>query len=203
MDNINDLIPYIIPDVPGAPEGVIKLRLREAMRQFCRETEAWTEDIEVNEVADQADYDVVPSYEAYIKRIVHIKIKSSGSNVFDSMVEADPSQYKLNNDALSISFYDGYEPQNTVTNGIQVRVALMPNVTVEEFSGKFLDRYAEGVYSLAKHMLMRTPRTPYYAPDLARFYYTEYEVAKSNAMKEKETENKNVNAQIQQMGGIL
>jgi len=203
MNTLDDMIPYVLPDVPGASEGIIRMRLREAMRKFCREAEIWHESIELDSVADQAAYDVNVSYDAYIKRIVHVKIRTADTTAFDNVERIHPSKFKLNDDADGIVFYSGYEPTTSLTDGIEVKVALMPNPTIESFSGVLMDRYGEGIYAYAKYRLQRVKRTPYYDPEAARENYTEYQGTLQNAIKERYTENKDVNTQIQQLGNLL
>jgi len=203
MNTITEMIPFIVPETPSATEAIISMRLREAVRIFCRETESWRIKVEIDRVDEQADYDVTILYDAYIKRILSIKNRTSTTQSFDSITGMNLNQYRLNDEYTGFSFLSGYEPKNDLSTGIEIEMVLMPETNCEELSGNLLDRYYEGIVSKAKALLMRTPQTPYFNPDLSQFYERDYIVCVANAIRENQIKFRNSNLQIKQLGNIL
>jgi len=75
-----DLIPYMLPDLPGYQAGTALAALRAAGREFCRRSEAWTDDLDpVDLVIGQRDFSLSPviagtTYSAAVKRIVLVRM---------------------------------------------------------------------------------------------------------------------------------
>lgn len=195
IDSLSDLLPMVTPDAPGAPDNVITLRLREAFKRFCTDTEAWREDYEVSVVADQADYAVSLTNDAMIKRIVYVRLKSSTSDNFDSLSDLGVGTYKLDNQTLS--FYDGYEPGTAIVDGLRVRCAIYPTMSFKSLDDDFLERYADGVVNLAKYFLLKTPGKQYSNPQYALSCYHEYRNFYVQAVRENTIEHKNQYMQMQ------
>jgi hypothetical protein len=201
---IDDLIPYIVPDVPGATENIIKNRMREALREFCMDTEAWTETVTMDQVDGQTSYNIALTNDAYIQRILWIKSKTSDTQNFDDILTPiGLDRYYLAEDGESIEFYNNKELKHDITDGVQFKFALRPSFQIEELSGDLFDRYGEGIFNLTKYKLMMTPNTPYTNPELAMNCYNQYQNTRVTAIREKTTENKNQGMQVQQLGGIL
>ena len=203
MQTISDIVQFVTPEVPGATDDEVVAKLREALRRFCMETEAWTQKIEVDTVADQAAYDVIPEGDALIKRVVSVKLKANDSDDFDDIIPTNAAFYEVDSTGLGITFYNGYEPNDTRTDGMEVRIALQPTLTCESVDTDLMDRYAEAIYSLAKHLLMRMSGRMFFNPDMAKFYFDEYRRFSATATREKYTENKNQDMVVRQLGGLL
>lgn len=58
--------------LPGASDAGITAELYDVMREFFRDSNAWTEDIEFTPVAEQRDYHLTPLREGQIIRLVGV-----------------------------------------------------------------------------------------------------------------------------------
>jgi hypothetical protein len=203
MDTMTDLKPYIIANVPGAPENMVRLQIIQAFREFCMDTEVWTEKVVMDAVKDQSDYNITLTNDASIQRILYVKAKTSASQSFDDLWAIDVSRYYLNDDGNTVSFYNNKELSTSVTSGVEFKFALRPLDTTTSLSGDLIDRYGDGIISLATYKLMVTPGTPYFNPDLAQFHYNQYRNTRSVALREKQIKKKNQGMTVTQLGGIL
>jgi len=203
MQSLDSIVQFVIPEIPGGTTDEVKAKLREALRRFCMETESWTQKIELDTVADQAQYDVLPEGDAKIKRVVSVKLKANDDDAFDQIIALDGFQYDVDTTGYGITFITGYETPDTRTDGMEVKIALLPTITCESVDTDLLDRYAEAIYSLAKHLLMRMPGKIFYNPDMATFYFDEYRRFAGTATREKYTENKQQDMVVIQLGGRL
>jgi len=200
---LNDLVPYVLPDVPGAGNNIIKLRMREALRVFCMDTEVWRENVVMDQVDGQSEYEITLSNEAAIQRIMFIKVKTSDSQSFDDVNHFPVRTYYLNNDGDTIVFLNNNEPGNDITDGIQFQFALRPTFQTEDLSGDLIDRYGEAIFNLTKYKLLTTAKTSYYNPDAARHFYNEYRNSRMTAIREKTIGHKAQGLQVAQLGNIL
>lgn len=203
MDNIDDLVQYCAPELPGASTGFIKSRLREAARRFCMETEAWTLKIYVDQVDGQANYDLHPAADAYVHRILWVKAKSDSSDNYDDVSVTSPTQYDLDADGFGFTFKNGYEKDYDITDGIEIKAALRPTMTADSFTGDLFDRYGEAIFTLTKSMVMGVPKKSYTDLNTADYYMRAYTRLKNTAIREKYTENKSKDMHVTQLGGIL
>jgi hypothetical protein len=184
-------------------DNVVKARIREAIRQFCSDTEAWTEKVVVDEVADQTDYPFTLTGDAIVKRIISVKVKTSETQEFDRIGEQGFDSYDLSDDGRQIEFTDSATPKHDIDDGIQFKFALQPTMDCDVLSGDMVERYGYGIGALAKHKLMITPKTPYFSPDLAQYWFNEYKNARMEAIRDKYTAHKNVGLHVQQLGGLI
>ena len=203
MDTISDLVQYCAPELPGATSGFLQNKLRGAARQFCRETEAWTQELYEDQVADQASYDLTPEADAYVQRIIHVKTKTSSSDVFDNLSAVNPRTYELDSDGFGFTFYDSYETDYDITDGVEIKVALRPTSDADTFTGDLFNRYGEAIYALTKSNVMRIPKKSYTDISLAMYYKGVYNDIKNVAIREKYTKNKRLDMHVNQLGGIL
>lgn len=203
IESITELVALVVPDVPGAPLNIIKQRLREALRQFCNDTNVWQEYIEVASVEGQASYTLDIGYDAYIRTILSVQKRTSEDQSFDHVTETNPHQYKINSDSVGFSFYEGYEPTKSLNNGIRVGVSLLPSIGVDELSGTLLERWYYAITSLAKSKLMLTAKTSYFSPQLAGFWATEYRREQEEAKRANSTMHKNLDTTVLMLGGLL
>jgi hypothetical protein len=204
MNSIEDYLFYIIPEVPGATESLVKTYTRMALRDFCRETEIWTEEIEtIDMVADQASYAIPVTGDAYIKRLEWVKRKTSTDNLFEDITKSSEDTYKLVGDKTLEFVRQENIPTLTITDGIAVKIAKMPRISCEVLSDNLFDRYGEAVINRAKKLLMDLPKKPWSNPARAMECQREYERYKADAYREKHAENKSGTVHVQQRGALI
>jgi hypothetical protein len=202
MTTIDEMIQYMIVDLPGCTPEMIKQTLRRALREFCIKTEAWRSKVTLDVVADQTDYDLRDNFDAIVQRIIAVKVKNSTNQVFDDITPVAAYQYDLEED-ITLSFLSKYAPDTSLTDGLEVEIAWRPQYEAEELSGLFLDRYADGIMSYAKYYLMKMGNKTWSNPSLAMEYKREYETMRTYAMREKYTKNKPTEGHVEQIGRIL
>jgi len=156
INNYAGLADIVRMDVPGADEGAIRIALRESGRSFCLKTEAWREEISIDAVEDETDYDVEFSAGTTIARV--IKIEVNGSELSCSSYDFSTSNVlELNTAPLVDESGDGGE--------IVVMAALIPLLNKDEISDIIVARYGEAIAAGAVARLARSPKKPYSSPD--------------------------------------
>lgn len=166
ISNYSDLLPLVVPELPGCPEPLILQSLRQAGRDLCGESEAWRDTIEMNIVASQSDYVLVPIWDAEIRRIIEVRVGGTTSaEISPSLYEFTPSTNTLTLDS---------EPSAALTDGLVVKVALVPTLFANELAGWFMERWNEGVVAGCKAMLMLMPGKKWTNQPLSQKYLHDF-----------------------------
>lgn len=155
MATTKDFEPYILPDVTGCPQPVVRQALMLAVTDFCRRSKAWQADCSAGTTSDGVSlYTIVPP---------------TGAAVY--CIESA----SLGGRAMSESAYTS-EARGTIkllhnSNGqaISVRATLEPLPTATTLPDLLLE-YVEGIASGAKYRLMIQPGKPWSSPELAVFH---------------------------------
>jgi len=202
MTTIDEMVQYMIVDLAGCTNDMIKQTLRRSLREFCIKTEAWRTKVTIDAVEDETDYDLRDNIDAIVQRIVAVKRRISDDQDFDDISEEAAYKYNLVDD-ITLRYLTKYAPDESLTDAIQVEIAWRPHYEANELTGLFLDRYAEGIMAWAKYYLMKMPNKTWSNPQLAMQYLSEYEESRNYAMREKYTLNKPLEGHVQQIGRVL
>jgi len=180
----NDLLNLVLPEVPGCPSALAVQHLQMAARQFCADTEAWREKLEaIDLVANDVTYTLTPAYDAEIRRIADVWIRTAADvTAGDDGTLLTYDQYEYDPTGSVLTLDDSIEPQLAVTDGLVVKVVLVPNLvtnvdsiaTQGGISATFLNYWAEPIMARSKHTLMRMVRTAWANPHMAGVYQAEY-----------------------------
>lgn len=183
---IEALFPYILPDVPGAPDVTVKQALLHSAIEFCVETHAWNEISDPVVLVDgQRDYDIDAPNGA---RVVTLKnvwaanrelIAVSMSQLQDKMPnwqDATGSQPNYFNIPADLSVVRVY-PIPTVSNGalLTFRAVYAPTIASVLLPDDLITRYLEPIISGAKHRLMLAPGKGWSNPQLAVYHRSRFE----------------------------
>lgn len=169
----NDLLSYMIVDLPSCPDKVILQQLRQTGRDFLARTEIWTEDLDsINVVANTADYDLSVGDNAYILRIK--KAEYLGGTL------APDDFYFLNNK----TFRFVTTPVASKTDALDITVILSPLLNSEIIPIWILERYAEPIMAGAKRNLLVMPNKPWSNPDLGNYFDEIYSIGISTGKRE-------------------
>lgn len=177
MTSYESFFPYILPEVPGAPEPVILLAIRSAAIEFCERSLILTRDHDpVTLVEGIIDYDLEPP----VKDTLIIKIQRAwvNGNKIDPLApdfiaaasvynrlyedyEAKPStpQYYLQKEERSVTVWP--VPDKNYRNGLTMRVALKPTRSSESVEDVIFEDYAEVIAAGALSRLMASTGKPY------------------------------------------
>ncbi len=166
MDRITDLLPYICNELPNCPEAVVLQHLRRSLSEFCRDTEAWQEElVAMALVADQTDYNLDTGWDANVHRIVWVKLNSSTN-------ATDPNNYTLSEDYTLVL---ANAPATADADGLEVKIVLMPTPDCEDLPEWFMDRYNDALQAVTKYRLMMQKNKVWMDRELGIFYKKEYD----------------------------
>jgi hypothetical protein len=154
MTKYSDLMPYLVPELPGVQPGVLANAIRTGAREFCALTGAWWKDLTaINVVAAQRDYDLAAGLptDSEILSIRWLKV--------DDAVQ-DPSRFYLL-EAATLRFVDDYIPAKASTGGLKVSVSLRPNMDDDALPGWIMDRWHEALVAFILVPLLADTGKPY------------------------------------------
>lgn len=194
MITYTDYMARLIPDLPGCPQSIILQQLQQTMRDICLDTEAWMEESEaIDIVTGQVRYDLFPAfdYEVDIHRVLEVQVQES--TIY-------PDRYKLI-DQRYVELED--VPTANVTDGLVVKVVLVPTYTADRISPTFMNRYAKGIMAGCKSALQLQPKKPWSNPDLGIMNKKIYEDDVSRSVYEKYAQLENWEISIDLRRGIF
>lgn len=173
---------HVWPDVPMCPNPKIKEALIDAAREFLRETELWTEQLELLNInSDEAEYDM-ESPLGEVVSLDHFSIESDGvfyrkSPISEIAIDENPderddwrSQTAEDPDVgfvgqkLKIRLV--YIPNIDITAGLKIWVNLMPFEWAEAVPKILWTHYKEIITSGAVSKLLMMANKPWTNPDL-------------------------------------
>jgi len=163
MTTYAELMPYLVPELPGAHTPQILRAIREGVREFCLVTGAWWKDLDaIDIVADQQEYDLAASLpsDSDIAALRWVKV--------DDAIQ-DPTHFILSESA-TLRWRDNYIPARAITDGLKVSVTLLPALADDALAEWVLTRWYRGIVSFIlvdmlsdPHRLYgRTGRLPYW-----------------------------------------
>lgn len=161
MTSVAILDTRLLLDLKGCTELLRFEALRDACREFCEETGAWHEELTLDLVDGQVRYNLIPSFDAHVYRLVDVW-KLTEDQVTDG----------VRGDALGVDLYDltagdpevlvladTIEPEDDVTNGLIVKAAMVPEFNSADIAEWFLNRYWLAIVSRAKAIRMLDDKT--------------------------------------------
>lgn len=87
VTSYSQLLPFVLPEVPGCSPDIATFMLKRVGRRFCERTEAFRDDLGPLGIVDyRQDYVLVHPYDASIHRILAVKVNS---------IEQPPDRYSL------------------------------------------------------------------------------------------------------------
>lgn len=177
------MLPYVEPELPGAPRNFIRLQLKAAARKFFDETEAWqVEQQDISLFADQASYELDPTTlrpRPEVRRIVWAMV--DGYVIDSNEYELEPTP----GDAppfFQLTFNENRIPTKDHPDSLNVRVVLVPSPLTEFVPEYELNKYMEGIRSCLMHAMTSMTNTKWYSATQAERYrrllHKEYNSAK-------------------------
>ena len=195
LNRYQDLYPVMIPQLPACSASLILQALQKSARQFCIDTEIWSETLNsIDLVADQTDYTISSSWDAEIRRIKELRIntKANIAEGNDGAVQ-DPSLYKFTpEDALELD--NSIKPPEAVTDGLEVDVCIIPINAAISVDYVLLNAWQEAIVAGAMVQLMVMPKQKWTNPTQAAYYNSQYNKMWNKAKVEKV--RKNVNGSV-------
>lgn len=188
------LLNLLLPEVPGCPNVLALQHLQQAARKFCEQSEAWREKLPaIDLVAEDVTYTLTPSYDCEIRRVLEVWIRTEEDvdNDNDGTLQKY-DKYEFEPEGSVLTLDDTIEPQEAVTDGLVVKVVLVPYLVTDVdslatqggISPTFLNYWAETILAFAKYSLMRLPKKEWSNPQLAVMYLNDYKAGVSRAKTE-------------------
>lgn len=136
--SIYDLLPLLAVEAPDCPENMLKLALREALREFCMNTGVWTEALTLASVADEDEYDLADLSASDVQpwRVVQVTI--------DDAVQ-DTTLWTFKQDGL-LTLGTAPAADDQV---ILVDTVMLPDASCENVPVHLLQRYRQALASAA------------------------------------------------------
>jgi hypothetical protein len=136
-ENLYGIVPKLHPWVPGCSVPIMRQALRFASQQFCKDTNAWTEVIEVNSVTDQTDYTLTPAGDGDISLIIDDTLAEQ----YVTLDEDRVSEYAfIENDTIRL--VTAPDEDDLV---LSVPVVLVPLDDTDTFPSWFIIRYSAAI----------------------------------------------------------
>lgn len=170
-----DLYPLLQVDLPKCPTPLILQTLQQTMREFCTDTGIWREDLTAMDiVADQEDYTLASAWTAEIYRVV--EVRTDGDEDSDPL---DESEYTYDPTTEKLTLVN--PPTAALTDGLLVKVVIIPELYCEEVEEAFLNRWGEGIVAGTKAKLMAEKNKVWSSPERVPFFQFEYDKVKAKA----------------------
>lgn len=146
--------------LPGATDGIIQLEVKNMLDEFCRETLAWRETIEVELEPDEDEYTLTPP---------------AGSIVVDVTDSYHPSYTATSVFTYGVLTLTPVPGLNDIADPLTVELALKPDLSLVQdledvvpdwMWGKYNDTFKNGtLYRMMQHVAK-----PWSNPQMAAYY---------------------------------
>ena len=168
---LTSLIPRVLVQGNSIPSNAAIIQLQETARRFFRGTKVWTTTLTMDSVADQAAYELDLSGE--VSEGTTPKVLQILSVVFNGATIWNQAYYLRTSDDYLV-FNSGSIPGDAITDGIVVKVAMVPAIDGTDFPQDHVETYVDGLVGGALYRLMMTPGRPYSDPGAADHFNTDY-----------------------------
>lgn len=163
---LDELLNGVTPYCRSCPPGPALVALRRAMRTFCERTELWQEELDpIDLVADQADYTLAYKWLASIVRVLEVRLLSTEEVSAGSEGHIVALQFYEFTPPETLTLNDQIKPQAAVTDGMVVKVVLVPKWRVPEVPEWFIDQWAEPLCARAVWDLKGQASEAWYDPN--------------------------------------
>jgi hypothetical protein len=183
MTSYSELVGEILTESNGAPEVILERMLRNAAIDFFNDTELWQSRLTIPSVEGQAEYALTVNPGQTILKLTYCAF--GGKELLQSIPHRQfaehgrPAYYFLRDDMLHL------RPKTVVAGkDIEVEVIYRPNRVSAAIPTAISDKWFEVIQhgALAKVLMMAA--TPWYDPQRAQVYASQFERGKWEAMRE-------------------
>jgi len=174
---MDDLLPYVLPDLPGVSEQQAATALVSAMIDLCERSLVLQRDHDaINVVADKGVYDLDAPTGYVVHKVMKAWYRTSPiwPALPDDMDDAHLYHARVGGPVAfvhrgerTISLYP--VPSETVDRGLTLRMAIKPKRDVVNIDDELYEDYIEVIAAGAKAKLQITPGKPFTNPQMAGF----------------------------------
>lgn len=175
---LDDLLPYLLDEVPGAPFSIAKRALLQSCTEFCLMTHAWDQvqdPILLQDNVNQYDVDIPPGGRVASVRSVWMADRTLTPKTMEEVSllipnwqaaqSSHPAFYNANTDFAVITVFP--IPIGVADQTITIRASFAPTLTATSLPDAVINRYLEPILSGAKFRLMAAPGKAWSNPALA------------------------------------
>lgn len=190
-----DMYDYLLPEINGYNEPLVKFHFRRAAIEFCYDTLVHVVALDpINVVSGTNTYTLTSNVaETDIRQVKSVwfngyPISDATQDTLASVpiywrtYSADVAYGYTMNDPNTLSLYPS--PSENVTNGLRVDAAIMPSGDSTGVADWLSDHYADDIASGAKARLMAMSGKPWTDREGAAYYLKLFMTSKSNAKAE-------------------
>jgi len=174
MTELSTLLPRVQPFVTDCPVGVLHDAIRRAASQFARESGCWREELTVDSVQDQSDYNINVLHEHENVNVRRCKrVWYGDAEVFDNL-----GLWNVSEGVLSFS-------SAPAASGDEIKVCavLVGSRLCTEIADVVFDLYGDGIADLALYLVMNVPNRPYTDVKAAQQSYAHYNALLNEAKR--------------------
>lgn len=176
--NLDDFLPYVLVDVPGCPDPLVKQALLQTLHEFCRESHCWDEVQDpVTMEAGVREYSLTSPSGGKCLTVRNVWLGSRELHAvtmqelqlylpdWRGATSSDPLYYNVAIDRDSLSVYP--TPDGTSTFGLVIRAVYVPSMAATTVPNFFGGRHLDAIVSGTKARLMAVPLQTFSNPELA------------------------------------
>lgn len=187
-----DLLPRMLPEVPGVDENLALHHLRQAGRHFFKQSQGWVLELpSMNIVEDQRAYVLAPPYDVEILLVYQVRINSAdgvsrgqkGTKLDESYWEFDPSV-----DQLTLAYQA--KPSADITSGLEVDILAAPRVLDSAIDPAMIGRYQDGILGYALYTLKSQSQERWSDPQGASRWFNTYRGQKAAIRRDRQNRYK-------------
>ena len=157
-----ELIPYVISDVPDCPKPLIIQAIRDSFRDLCRRTQVWDFELpKINIKKDQADYRLVTRVDCtQITAVLEVEtsVIDNSNEKRDFRRQRPFIDYNIEKKWV-IHFISA--SQSATLGGLKVTVALRPTRDADDIMEDIFEDWHEEVAAGAKWRLQKMKGKPW------------------------------------------
>lgn len=184
---LDDLMRYLLPHVPGAPDVTAKQALLLATIDFCVNTHAWSVILDPMDIeANMSEYDIEVEQGARVaavkdvwmvggRRLEPVTMDKLATVLPDwqTISTSAPMFYTAPVDNETIQIYP--KPSVDLPGALTIRVAYAPTLTATSVPDSVVQLYLENLLHGARYRLMAMPEKSWSNEKLAAYHKTQFD----------------------------
>ena len=177
---LDSFFPYVLPEVIGCPEPMLKMQLLLSASEFCRETLAWTEQQDSTPLANGvSDYELEMPSQAYALTVRDVwlggrRLRPMTMHALQDVMpnwataeSNEPIYYNASVERGSIRVFP--VPANVI-GSLSIRASFIPIMTATTLPDFLASRHMEVIAAGAKSRLMLMNGAPWSNPAMGAYY---------------------------------
>ena len=192
---LDDFFPYILPEVLGCPDPVLRNALRLTAFDFCNRTHSWTEISDPLPLIDGVkDYDLDVPFGAYAQTVRDVWLGSRRLEPatmaqlqavlpnWPTAESSEPTYYNLSAERGVLRVYP--TPVNVGTQALVCRTVFVPTSAATVLPDFLGQDQLEVIAAGTKYRLMLMPGVTWSNPELGAFYKTQFDAGVTDSQAE-------------------